>query len=263
MRYWVVLPAAGAGRRFGGALPKQHWPLVAGTVLEMALRPFIADVRCVAVALVLDGAALADAALRLRLPSKVLAVEGGAERADSVLNGLDALTERRGPVATERAAESDWVLVHDAARPCLSARDLEQLLRAGAAQQHGAVLAAPVADTLKRADSGGHCECTVDRTGLWRALTPQMFRLGALKAALRAARASGRTPTDEAQAMEWQGAAALLVEAIDGNIKITSREDLAVAAALLAARGVAVAPPPATAAAPIAALAQGTARDRV
>ncbi|MBS0387026.1 MAG: 2-C-methyl-D-erythritol 4-phosphate cytidylyltransferase, partial [Proteobacteria bacterium] len=230
MRYWVVLPAAGAGRRFGGALPKQHWPLAASTVLEVALQPFLSDRRCVAIALVLDARALADQGLRARLPAKVLTVAGGAERADSVLNGLAALAGQGA------AAETDWVLVHDAARPCLSARDLEQLLRVGATQAHGAVLAAPVTDTLKRATADHHCEGTVDRAGLWRALTPQMFRRRALEEALRAARAAGRTPTDEAQAMEWQGAAAVLVEAADGNIKITNREDLTVAAAMLAAR---------------------------
>ena len=263
MRYWVVIPAAGAGRRFGGALPKQHWPLGSGTVLEMALRPFLADARCAAIALALDAQALGDRSLRARLPAKVTVVAGGAERADSVLNGLAAL----GTGADPAAAESDWVLVHDAARPCLSARDLEQLLQAGATQPHGALLAAPVADTLKRAAVDRQCAGTVERNGLWRALTPQMFRRGALESALRAARASGRTPTDEAQAMEWQGAAALLVEALDGNIKITNREDLAVAAAMLASRASAAAAAPAALAdvlmAPIAALAQGTGRDRI
>ena len=232
MRYWVVIPAAGAGRRFGGTLPKQHWSLASSTVVEVALRPFVADSRCVAIALALDAQALADKALRARLSAKVLTVAGGAERADSVLGGLEALAGR----ATAPAGASDWVLVHDAARPCLSARDLEHVLLAGAAHPHGALLAVPVADTLKSADASGCSERTVDRAGLWRALTPQMFRLGALQAALRAARESGRTPTDEAQAMEWQGAAALLVEAADGNIKITNREDLAVAEAILAER---------------------------
>lgn len=238
MRYWVVVAAAGAARRFGGALPKQHWPLASSTVLGVALQPFIADVRCAAIALALDADSLQDTSLRLRLPAKVTPVAGGAERSDSVLHGLEALTGAAGDGATvsARAAASDWVLVHDAARPCLSARDLDSLLLAGAAHADGALLAAPVADTLKHADASLHCERTVERAGLWRALTPQMFRLGALQSALRAARESGRQPTDEAQAMEWQGAAALLVEAADANIKITNREDLVVAEAILAER---------------------------
>jgi 2-C-methyl-D-erythritol 4-phosphate cytidylyltransferase len=222
------MPAAGAGRRFGGALPKQHGSLSSSTVVEVALRLFIADARCATVALALDAESLKDSALRARLPAKVTMVAGGPERSDSVLNGIEALAST--------ATASDWVLVHDAARPCLSARDLESLLLAGAEQPHGALLAAPVADTLKLADASRHCDRTVERAGLWRALTPQMFRLGALQSALRAARESGRTPTDEAQAMEWQGASGLLIEAQDANIKITNREDLAVAEAILAQR---------------------------
>ncbi len=241
MRYWVVIPAAGAGRRFGGALPKQHWPLASSTVLEVALQPFIADSRCAAIALALDMESMRDTSLRSRLPAKVVSVAGGTERTDSVLNGLEALAGAAGAAgaganASTRAAASDWVLVHDAARPCLSARDLDNLLLAGAAHSDGALLAASVADTLKHADANRLCERTVERAGLWRALTPQMFRLGALQSALRTARESGRMPTDEAQAMEWQGGAALLVEAADANIKITNREDLAVAEAILAER---------------------------
>ncbi|MGH8254293.1 MAG: 2-C-methyl-D-erythritol 4-phosphate cytidylyltransferase [Steroidobacteraceae bacterium] len=228
MRYWVVTPAAGAGRRFGGALPKQHWPLASSTVLEVALQPFVADARCAAIALALDADTLRDKSLHARLPAKVFTVAGGPNRSDSVLRGLEALTDT--------AAASDWVLVHDAARPCLSARDLDSLLLAGAAHADGALLAAPVRDTLKLANATRLCERTVERADLWRALTPQMFRLGALLSALRAAHASGRTPTDEAQAMEWQGANALLVEAADANIKITNREDLVVAEAILAER---------------------------
>jgi 2-C-methyl-D-erythritol 4-phosphate cytidylyltransferase len=236
VRYWVVIPAAGAGRRFGGARPKQHWPLAGSTVLELALRPFNADARCVAVALALDSVALADAALRSRLGARVAAIEGGAERPDSVLRGLDALAGLQGEPGRGPPAESDWVLVHDAARPCLSAQDLERLLVAGAAHQQGALLAAPVADTLKSAGPDGCCSGTVERAALWRALTPQMFRFGPLRAALRAARSAGRTPTDEAQAMEWQGVRALLVQAADSNIKITDRADLVVAAAILSGR---------------------------
>ena len=236
MRYWVVMPAAGAGRRFGGALPKQHWPLAGSTVLELALRPFTTDPRCVAVALALDPVAMADAVLAARLPEGVLSVAGGAERPDSVLRGLDALVERSGALGREPPRESDWVLVHDAARPCLGAQDLERLLVMGATHPQGALLAAPVADTIKSAGADGCCEGTIERAALWRALTPQMFRYGALRAALRAARAAGRTPTDEAQAMEWQGVRALLVQADDSNIKITNRADLMVAAAILADR---------------------------
>ena len=227
MRYWLVMPAAGASRRFGVAHPKLHRPLAGRTVLDVALQPFIDDPRCRGIALALNPEALADAELRARLAHKVRPVAGGARRCDSVLAGLAALSG----VDTD-----DWVLVHDAARPCLSAADLDALLAAGADHAVGALLAEPVADTLKRADAGSASEATVDRRGLWRALTPQMFRLGPLRDALQASLAAGREPTDEAQAMEWQGGRPLLVAARDGNIKITSPKDLELAAAILAAR---------------------------
>jgi 2-C-methyl-D-erythritol 4-phosphate cytidylyltransferase len=226
--YWLVMPAAGASRRFGGGAAKQHVALDGRTVLEVALQLFSDDVRCRGIAVALSPAALADAALHGRFHAKVSPVLGGARRCDSVLAGLDALGGR--------AAAEDWVLVHDAARPCLSARDLDRLLQAGAPHPLGALLAAPVADTLKRADVSQGSECTVDRAPLWRALTPQMFRYGPLCAALRSAVAAGREPSDEAQAIEWQGGRPLLVPAQDSNIKITSPQDLAVARAILASR---------------------------
>ena len=227
MRYWLVMPAAGASERFGGTEPKQHMPLAGRTVLELALQPFTDDPRCQGIALALAPPALADKALRGRLGLKVAPIAGGVRRCDSVLAGLTAL---------RMAADADWVLVHDAARPCLSAADLEQLLAAGARHAVGALLADPVTDTLKRDDGASGCECTVDRRALWRALTPQMFRYGALRAALEAAIAAGREPTDEAQAMEWQGARPLLVAARDSNIKLTRGPDLALAVTIFAAR---------------------------
>lgn len=228
MRYWLVMPAAGASRRFGGKGAKQHTALAGRTVLECSLQLFVEDDRCAGVALALTPEAAADKALRGRLAPKVVTLAGGARRCDSVWAALTALGGR--------AAADDWVLVHDAARPCLSAEDLERLLQAGTAHAVGALLAAPVTDTLKRADENLNCDCTVDRKSLWRALTPQMFRYGPLCAALHTAIEAGREPTDEAQAMEWQGGRALLVAVQDSNIKITDRQDLAVAAALLGAR---------------------------
>jgi 2-C-methyl-D-erythritol 4-phosphate cytidylyltransferase len=228
MRYWLVMPAAGGSQRFGGARPKQHLALAGRTVLEVALQVFIEDARCAGIALALDGQALADTALRHRLGGKVQAVAGGERRCDSVLLALGALE-------SELAAE-DWVLVHDAARACLSRRDRDRLLEAGEGEAGGALLAAPVSDTLKQAGASLAIERTIDRAPLWRALTPQMFRFGPLLAALQGARTSGRTPTDEAQAMEWQGASPKLVVALDSNIKITNPEDLVVAEAICAAR---------------------------
>ncbi len=228
MRYWLVMPAAGASQRFGGTRPKQHMELAGRTVLEAALQLFIDDARCAGIAVALDGEALADAALRRRLGAKIQSVAGGEQRCDSVLQALAALRP-------EMAAE-DWVLVHDAARACLSQRDLDRLLQTGEREAGGALLATPVSDTLKQAGATLAVEGTLDRALLWQALTPQMFRFGPLLDALQGARAAGRMPTDEAQAMEWQGVRPRLVAALDSNIKITNPEDLVVAAAIWAAR---------------------------
>jgi 2-C-methyl-D-erythritol 4-phosphate cytidylyltransferase len=222
------MPAAGASRRFGDGDSKQHAALAGRTVLELALQLFCDDERCLGIVLALSAGALADPSLRGRLAPKVTPVLGGERRCDSVLAGLASLVGQ--------AAPGDWLLVHDAARPCLSARDLQRLLQSGSAHPLGALLAAPVTDTLKRADAALGSECTVDRGPLWRALTPQMFRYEALSTALRSAVTAGREPTDEAQAMEWMGGRPLLVASQDSNIKITSRQDLAVAEAILATR---------------------------
>jgi 2-C-methyl-D-erythritol 4-phosphate cytidylyltransferase len=140
-----------------------------------------------------------------------------------------------------QAAASDWVLVHDAARPCLDAQDLERLISRVAAHPVGGLLAVRVADTLKRADEAGECPMilgTQERSGLWRALTPQMFRYAALCAALDAAHAAGRVPSDEAQALEWRGERPLLIEGAASNLKVTTANDLVLAAAILRARHV-------------------------
>lgn len=230
MHYWLVLPAAGVGRRFGGA--KQFAALEERTVLELALQPFVDDPRCRggAVALAQDEPRRGEFAARV--PSRFALIEGGSTRAHSVLNGLAALQGR--------AQQADWVLVHDAARPCLSPADLARLL-AGAEGSDGALLAARVADTVKQAgpaqgEAPAECAATVPRESLWLAQTPQMFRLGALRAALQSALDRGQSPTDEAQAMEWQGIRARLVEARDSNFKITSAADLVLARAVLRAR---------------------------
>jgi 2-C-methyl-D-erythritol 4-phosphate cytidylyltransferase len=232
-RYWLVVPAAGEGRRFGGELPKQFAPLRDGTVLESALGPFLADPRCAGIVLVLSSARLAGRPPLRSMPNHLVRVAGGAERADSVLAGLDALAT--GALGQPVAAE-EWVLVHDGARPCLSVRDLERLLAEGATSAEGALLAAPVADTIKQEGAGQRSAATVPRSQLWRALTPQMFRLGPLSAALRGARAAGRLPTDEAEALEWLGMRPLLVAAQDSNIKVTTVEDLKIALAVLDGR---------------------------
>lgn len=225
------MPAAGMGRRFGGA--KQFAALSERTVLELALQPFVDDASCQGGAVALSVDEPRRAQLAALVPQRIALIDGGATRAHSVLNGLLALETR--------AAAIDWVLVHDAARPCLSSADLARLL-AGADGSDGALLAAPVADTVKQARPAAaagtpvQCQATIPRESLWLAQTPQMFRLGALRAALELALAEGRMPTDEAQAMEWRGVSARLIEARDSNIKVTKAADLTLARAILRAR---------------------------
>jgi len=232
MRYWLVMPAAGSGRRFGGASPKQYAPLLDRTVIEWALAPFLGDARCAGIVVAIAPGDQEWARIAARMAAApVTAVAGGAQRSVSVRQALAALASR--------AAAADWVLVHDAARPCLQSEDLERLLTLLAAHPLGGLLALPAADTLKRV-SGGDASLriaeTVDRAALWRALTPQMFRYGRLCAALDAAHAAGRFPTDEAQALEWQGEQPLLVGGSATNLKITTAADLQLAAAILRAR---------------------------
>ena len=234
MHYWIVMPAAGVGRRFGSA--KQYALLGDRTVLATALQVFLDDPQCHGGSVVLASDDPQRAQLAVQLPSRIAVTDGGPERAHSVCNGLRSLDARAGA--------DDWVLVHDAVRPALSAADLQRLLRYGAGDAIGALLAAPVADTVKRAHEGGaeigvrRCEATLPRESLWLAQTPQMFRYAPLRAALERAIADGRTPTHEAQAMEWQGLAPLLVQAQDSNIKITTATDLPLLEAILRQRAI-------------------------
>jgi len=231
MRYWLVMPAAGSGSRFGTEMPKQYAPLAGRTVIEWALAPFLADPRCqhVVVALADEDARWQQLGLAASAGARVSRVSGGAQRSQSVRRALAAL-ERR-------VRAEDWVLVHDAARPCLSAQDLERLLHELAADPVGGLLATPASDTLKRATagtgSGAAVTDTVERAELWRALTPQMFRYGRLCEALDRAHTAERVPTDEAQAIEWLGEHPKLIEGAAANLKVTSASDLAIAAALL------------------------------
>lgn len=230
MRYFLVIPAAGSGRRFASAIPKQYAPLAGSTVIEHALAPFESDPDCAGIVIALapgDSQWPAIAARRTRL---IEVAEGGEQRAHSVRNALRVLAAR--------VRDDDWIMVHDAARPCFAASDLAQLKRELAAHPVGGLLAVPLADTLKRALEPAshvtHVDTTLDRNGLWRAATPQVFRFGMLLRALEAALNDGRVPTDEAQAIEWTGQRPRLVAGRADNIKVTTAGDLSLAAAILA-----------------------------
>lgn len=222
MQYWLVMPAAGSGRRFGGATPKQYLELAGRRVIELALAPFLADSRCIGVVVAVDASDGIFDTLALAADPRVHRVAGAGLRCDSVRQGLAALV----------AGDDTWVLVHDAARPCVSRADVDALIDAAVAEPAGGLLAAPLADTLKRGESD-HVLQTPSRAGLWRALTPQMFRLGVLREALQQARDAGREPTDESQAVEWLGHAPRLVPGAASNIKVTTPADLQLAAAIL------------------------------
>lgn len=226
---WAVVPAAGVGRRFAGGRPKQYVelgdrPVIAHVIARLAAVPGVAGI----VAAVAPGDPWWNEIAR-GFRVAVTTVDGGAERRDSVLNALDYL-------ATV-ASDVDLVMVHDAVRPCVETADAERVVAAARGEPDGAILAAPVSDTLKRAGADRSIAGTVDRARLWRAFTPQVFPLGRLRAALRNAIEDGSAVTDEAQAMERAGARPLLVEGSPGNIKITRPEDLAIARALLDAQG--------------------------
>jgi 2-C-methyl-D-erythritol 4-phosphate cytidylyltransferase len=159
----------------------------------------------------------------------VKTVKGGSSRAQTVLNGLLYIRQQD--------SECEWVLVHDAARPCLPGEDLDALLKHAPGCQDGAILANPVTDTLKREGATRYIENTVDRSRLWAAQTPQMFRLDPLLSNMQAAINSGAQPTDEAEAMERAGCHPLLVPGSAHNIKITGSQDLVMAEFILLQRG--------------------------
>ncbi len=226
-RIWAVVPAAGMGARMRADVPKQYLPLAGRTVIEHTLTRLAGHPRIAEVVVALASDDVLFPGLAPRLPAAVRAVPGGVERCHSVLNGLNALAA---------ATAADWVLVHDAARPCLRAADIDRLLDALSGTEWGGLLAVPVRDTLKRCGPAGDIEATVDRTNLWHALTPQMFRVGALRTALAAALDAGRLVTDEAQAIEFIGGTPRVVEGRADNIKITRPEDLALAELYLRAQ---------------------------
>jgi len=227
-RRWAVVPAAGRGERYGGRAPKQYERILGRHVLSWTLAALLAErsIRRVVVAIAAGDRRFGR--LDEASDARVQACPGGAERSISVANALEALAGE--------ARDEDWVLVHDAARPCLQAADLRALIDGVGRDPVGGLLAVPVGETLKRAGSNGRVERTVSRDGLWRAMTPQMFRYGLLKRALALCTDRERSVTDEAAAIEAMGLRPRLVRGRGDNIKITHPEDRGLAAAILAAR---------------------------
>lgn len=218
---WVIVPAAGVGKRMGASIPKQYLELDGRLVIEhtierVLLHPAIDGVY---VALSREDHWWDDSEFAEH--PDLVRVEGGNERCFSVLNALEALRER--------AAADDWVLVHDAARPCLRRSDLAHLVQMVESHPAGGLLGVPVRDTMKRSSETDEVMETVERNNLWHAFTPQMFRFEKLYRAMKGAIAAGYLVTDEASAIEWAGERPLMVEGHPDNIKITRPEDLPLA----------------------------------
>jgi 2-C-methyl-D-erythritol 4-phosphate cytidylyltransferase len=226
-RLHAIIPAAGAGRRLApdSEAPKQYRQLLGKPMLRWSVERVLADARVGGVTLALAPDDELGASLNWTLDRPVHVAVGGDTRAHSVLNALRH---------ARRETDPDWVLVHDAARPCLDRASLARLLDQGLADPVGAILAVPVSDTLKRAARGeSRIDDTLDREGLWAAQTPQLFPAAALETALCAQIEAGAPPTDEAGAMEAAGHRPLLVPGSRTNLKVTWAADLALAEAIL------------------------------
>jgi 2-C-methyl-D-erythritol 4-phosphate cytidylyltransferase len=222
--FHALVPAAGFGARMGGELPKQYLPLAGQPMIWHALNTLCGNQQISTVFVVLapddtlfhnyDWSHCGDKLQTLYC--------GGETRADTVTNGL---------LASELEPD-DWVLVHDAARPCLTQAHLDRMIAELRDDEVGGILAVPVADTLKRADAQQRIACTEPRAGLWQAQTPQMFRAGLLGQALRQC----RNVTDEASAIEALGLHPKLVAGDSSNFKVTYPQDIKMAELILKER---------------------------
>lgn len=221
----ALIPAAGQGTRYGGATLKQYLQVAGQSVLAHSICTFHNHPGISGVTVVLAENDPCFSSAVGNLATEVDTVTGGATRAQSVRNGLQFVADHY--------PETEWVLVHDAARPCLSSGALNRLLKQGLSSAHGAILAVPVADTIKRGNDLSEIVATVDRIDLWAAQTPQLFRLKDLSCAIDNAIKAGSALTDEASAMEFAGKRPRLVMGSAANIKITHQDDLIVAEAWL------------------------------
>ncbi|MEL0630363.1 2-C-methyl-D-erythritol 4-phosphate cytidylyltransferase [Psychromonas aquatilis] len=212
----VVIPAAGIGKRVGADIPKQYLTVLDSTIIEHTLKPFIehADIQRVVVSVSEDDQWFAH--LKVATHPKLTVVKGGKERVDSVLSALKALPE------------TDYVLVHDAARPCIQSSDIDKLMAHARETNSGAMLAYRVRDTMKRSDQFNHIKKTVDRENLWHALTPQMFNNKQLIDAISGVQQQ-HLITDEASAIELAGGQVTIIEGRSDNLKVTQSEDLLLA----------------------------------
>ncbi|MEP7184428.1 MAG: 2-C-methyl-D-erythritol 4-phosphate cytidylyltransferase [Rhodanobacter sp.] len=221
---WCVVPAAGRGTRVGGDCPKQYLMLAGRPLIEHTLGRLLAHPKIAGLMVVLGKADTHWSGMGQRNGKPVMTTVGGTERSDSVLAGIVALPASVGA--------DDFVLVHDAARPCVRLADIGRLIDQGS-MANGGLLGAPLRDTLKLADEHFRSALTEPRDRRWRAFTPQMFRRAQLAAALEQAVRDGVNVSDDAMAMERAGFAPLLVEGAEDNIKVTTAADFVLAEFLL------------------------------
>ena len=221
MTLHAVIPAAGIGSRMGAEVPKQYLKVAGKTVIEQTLERLLRLPGLENIVVALGEGDPFWPGLVISNDTRLVTVKGGKERADSVLNGLYKLRQL--------GSDDDWVLVHDAARPCVRLTEIELLIETCVNHRQGGILATPVHDTMKRSDNHNRILETIPRENLWHACTPQLFRIGELTEAIEGALESGYPVTDEASAMERAGQQPLLVECSLANIKITRPDDLALA----------------------------------
>lgn len=229
LRYWVVMPAAGTSQRMGLDTPKQYLPLHGATVIETSLDVFLKHSAITGVVVAIHQDDKSWDQLAVKSSDKVHSVLGGKSRSESVLNAIRYLENTS-------AEDQDFVIVHDAARPCLRSSDVDLLIQQFEGDDVGGILAAPVSDTLKIVENRAGAVTvvkTLNRESIWRALTPQMFRLSVLSRALKYCVKQNIAITDEASAVEQLGLSVNLVRGQSDNIKITHAEDLALAAGIL------------------------------
>jgi 2-C-methyl-D-erythritol 4-phosphate cytidylyltransferase len=229
MTIWAVLPAAGIGRRMGSSIPKQYLSIDGAPLILHSLRRLSAVKKIEKIVVVIHPEdsrwAELEKSIKEEFGNRIITVMGGGERYQSVLNGLTALTEFAG--------KDDWVLVHDAVRPCVRTSDIENLIQKVSLHSIGGLLGSPVDNTLKRVDKKLTVIETVDRESYWNALTPQMFRFAQLKESIQTVVVSGEQVTDEAAAMEVAGFKPIMIAGQKDNIKITVEADLVLASQIL------------------------------
>jgi len=217
-KYWVVIPAAGVGSRMGVDKPKQYISINNKTIIEHTIDCFIHREEIEKIIVAISEEDEFWPTLSISKHKKIVTAPGGEERYQSVLNSLQALVGK--------VENNDWVMVHDAARPCLNQSAIDRLIIELRTHDVGGILAMPCRDTMKRANDIGEIDKTVERDSLWHAQTPQMFKYGKLLSAIEDALKNNVVVTDESMAMERLGYKPILVHGHQENMKLTHKDDL-------------------------------------